>query len=307
MHRHIGFNSEIQMLNTTSNSIASAPPNTPFPAQMRASGKVTASAFVVPAAVNASVANAAAAKLQREINVNRDASVCIAATLKLLNDCLAPQRRVVHAGDSIYQAGERFANLHILHSGFVKIVNLSADGREQVVGLKFRGDWLGFDGIAGEQYSCDAVAMDTGEVWVFKYADLLTACIDEPLLLTKLHEAMSREIAHDRDSLMSVCTLPADARVAEFLRYWAQSLAMRGLRTDHITLRMTRAEIGNYLGMTLETVSRALSKLARDKVIAFNEKGRREVHIPDVAALAALVTSTRRCVDGVTKAGAAIQ
>ena len=232
-------------------------------------------------------------RLKDEASSNRNAGLSIAATLKLLNDCLVPQRRVIHAGDSIYQAGERFGDLHILHSGFVKIVNSSADGREQVVGLKFRGDWLGFDGIAGGQYSCDAVAMDTGEVWVFKYADLLTACLEEPLLLTKLHEAMSREIAHDRDSLMSVCTLPADARVAEFLRYWVQSLAMRGLRTDQITLRMTRAEIGNYLGMTLETVSRALSKLARDKVIAFNEKGRREVHIPDVAALSAF---TRRCV-----------
>jgi CRP/FNR family transcriptional regulator len=77
--------------------------------------------------------------------------------------------------------------------------------------------------------------------------------------------------------------LPADARVADFLRYWADSLAKRGMRTDQITLRMTRAEIGNYLGMTLENVSRALSKLARDKVIAFTEKGRRDVHIPDVA------------------------
>jgi CRP/FNR family transcriptional regulator, anaerobic regulatory protein len=291
MHRHIGFNPENEMLNVHANSIASATTNMPSPAQILALDKCLAPAFA-----SAAEAQAASAKFQSEANSNRDASVSIAATLKLLNDCLVPQRRVVHAGDSIYQAGERFGNLHILHSGFVKIVSLSADGREQVVGLKFRGDWLGFDGIAGGQYSCDAVAMDTGEVWVFKYADLLAACLDEPLLLTRLHQAMSREIAHDRDSLMSVCTLPADARVAEFLRYWAQSLAMRGLRTDHITLRMTRAEIGNYLGMTLETVSRALSKLARDKVIAFNEKGRREVHIPDVAALAALVTTARRSV-----------
>ncbi len=295
MHRHIGFNLENEMLNATSSSIASATSNGPSPAHMRALGNRSVPSFVGMSVVNGSADAAAEAKLQREANLNHGACVSIAATLKLLNDCLVPQRRVVHAGDSIYQAGEHFGNLYILHSGFVKIVNLSADGREQVVGLKFRGDWLGFDGIAGGQYSCDAIAMDTGEVWVFKYADLLTACLDEPLLLTKLHEAMSREIAHDRDSLMSVCTLPADARVADFLRYWAQSLAMRGLRTDHITLRMTRAEIGNYLGMTLETVSRALSKLARDKVIAFNEKGRRELHIPNVAALTALVTSTRRC------------
>ena len=103
---------------------------------------------------------------------------------------------------------------------------------------------------------------------------------------------MSREIARDRDSLMSVCTLPADARVADFLRYWADSLAKRGMRTDQITLRMTRAEIGNYLGMTLETVSRALSKLARDKLIHFAEKGRRDIRIPDVDALIEFV---QRC------------
>ncbi|MEO8804979.1 MAG: Crp/Fnr family transcriptional regulator [Burkholderiaceae bacterium] len=222
-------------------------------------------------------------------NDDRAASQSMVATLKLLNDALEPQRRVVKAGDVIYQAGERFGNLYILNSGFVKIVNLSPDGREQVVGLKFRGDWLGFDGIANARYSCDSIAMDTGEVWTVRYEALLAACSKHPALLTVLHEAMSREIGRDRDSLMSVCTLPADARVADFLRYWAESLGKRGLRTDQITLRMTRAEIGNYLGMTLESVSRALSKLARGNVISFPEKGRRDVQIPDVRALSRFI------------------
>ena len=235
---------------------------------------------------------ALAALKSQDAAANQRASQHIGDTLKLLNDKLAPQRRVVHSGEVIYQSGERFTNLYIMNSGFFKIVNLSADGREQVVGLKFRGDWLGFDGIANTQYTCDAVAMDTGEVWVIRYDALLAACASHPALLTVLHEAMSREIARDRDSLMSVCTLPADARVADFLRYWADSLAKRGLRTDQITLRMTRAEIGNYLGMTLETVSRALSRLARSKVIEFAEKGRREISIPEVAALGDFV---QRC------------
>jgi CRP/FNR family transcriptional regulator len=172
------------------------------------------------------------------------------------------------------------------------MVNLTADGREQVVSLKFRGDWLGFDGIASGTYSCDAVAMDTGEVWVIRYDELLAASVTHPALLSALHVAMSREIGRDRDSLMSVCTLPADARVAEFLRSWATALARSGLRSDQITLRMTRAEIGNYLGMTLETVSRALSRLARDKVIEFAEKGRRDIRIADIDALSAFV---QRC------------
>lgn len=227
----------------------------------------------------------------------------IAACLDLLRDALPIQRRVVHAGDALYQAGERFTNLHVLNSGMVKIVNLSPDGREQVVGLHFRGDWLGFDGIATGSYGCDAIAMDTGEVWTFRYDALLEACVAQPGLLSVLHEAMSREIGRDRDSMMSLCTLPADARVADFLRNWAEALSDRGLRTDQITLRMTRAEIGNYLGMTLETVSRALSRLARTDVIRFAEKGRREIQIPQVEALSEFI---QRCVTPAAASSAAV-
>ncbi|MFO1214909.1 MAG: Crp/Fnr family transcriptional regulator [Burkholderiaceae bacterium] len=230
-----------------------------------------------------------AARADAQDEANRRSSQSITESLALLAQALAPQRRMVHAGDRIYQSGQAFGHLYVLNSGFFKIVNLAPDGRELVVGLKFRGDWLGFDGIAGGCYTCDAVAMDTGEVWVLRYDQLLEASLRQPELLKLLHQAMSREIARDRDSLMSVCTLSADARVADFLRYWAESLARRGMRTDQILLRMTRAEIGNYLGMTLETVSRALSRLARLELIHFVEKGRRDIRIPQVQALAEFV------------------
>jgi CRP/FNR family transcriptional regulator, anaerobic regulatory protein len=206
--------------------------------------------------------------------------------LALLQDTLAPRRRMVHAGDRLYRAGECFGNLYILNSGSVKMVTVSPDGREQVVGLEFRGDWLGFDGIASAQYACDAIAMDTGEAWVVCYDAVLAACAAHPALLAMLHQAMSREIARDRDWLMSVCTLPADARVADFLCFWAKSLARRGLRTDQITLRLTRAEIGNCLGLTLESVSRAMCRMEREGIIALAGKARREVRIPRMRALA---------------------
>jgi CRP/FNR family transcriptional regulator len=215
----------------------------------------------------------------------------IAEVLNLLRDALAPQRRIVRAGEAIYKAGDGFGHLYILNSGFCKIVNQTADGREQVVGLKFRGDWMGFDGIANGRFVCDAVALDTGEVWVIRYDALLAACATHTRLLPVLHEAMSREIARDRDSLMSVCTLPADARVADFLRYWAHCLGRSGMRTDQFTLRLTRADIGNYLGMTIETVSRSLTRLARGKLIRFAEKGRRDIQIPEIDALTDFVQS----------------
>ncbi|QHE88892.1 Crp/Fnr family transcriptional regulator [Hydrogenophaga sp. BPS33] len=217
------------------------------------------------------------------------ASRQISATLGLLREQIEPKRRVVHAGDVIYRSGERFFNLYILNSGLCKFVNLAADGREQLVSLSFRGDWLGFDGLAHGHYSADAIAMDTGEIWVVSYEVLMEASKNCPAILHALHAAMSQAIARDRGALMSVCTLPAIARVADFLLNWADSLAERGMRTDEITLRMTRAEIGNHLGMTLESVSRALSRLARVHIIGFATQGRRDVQIPDLGALSAFV------------------
>jgi CRP/FNR family transcriptional regulator, anaerobic regulatory protein len=211
--------------------------------------------------------------------------------LALVQRLLPFTRRVVHAGDAIYEGGAPFGHLHLINSGQFKTVNFTADGRGQVVGLHFRGDWLGFDGIAEGRYGCDAIALDTGEVWSVRYADLLSASAAEPELMRLMHAAMSRQIARGSDSLLSLGTLPADARVADFIKDWAQALAARGLRTDQITLHMTRAEIGNYLGMTLETVSRALRRLSQCGVIRFDEKGRRDLSIPSLSALDGFIRS----------------
>jgi CRP/FNR family transcriptional regulator len=104
-----------------------------------------------------------------------------------------------------------------------------------------------------------------------------------------VHAEMSRAIGRGRDALMALTTLPADARVAEFLHRVAGEHECRGLRNDRITLRMTRAEIGNHLGLTLESVSRALSRLARERLIGFDDASRREIRIPDVGALGRFV------------------
>lgn len=213
----------------------------------------------------------------------------IARTLQLVQHKLPLTRKVVHAGDAVYRAGEALQCLYLVNSGIFKTVNLAADGREQIVSLNFKGDWLGFDGIADARHGCSAVAMDVGEVWCVRYADLMRGCAEDLSLMALLNSAMCRQLAFSRDAMLSLCTLPADARVADFLRHWAEALAERGLRTDRIGLRMTRAEIGSHLGMKLETVSRALSRLAREGLISFAASGRRELQIHDVEALDAFV------------------
>lgn len=230
-----------------------------------------------------------APRAARHDSTYRTGRLPITQLLALIDNELPVVRRVLHAGDPVYRAGNAFEALYIVHAGLFKTISVSADGRERVVGLHFKGDWLGFDGIADGAYSCNAIAMDTSEVWEINYACLLEHCSRTPELMIALHRAMSSALARDRESMLAVCTLSADARVADFLRNWALGLEQRGLRTDSFTLRLTRAEIGNFLGMTLESVSRALSRLARDKVIRFAEKGRRDIEIPDVTALGAFV------------------
>ena len=194
-------------------------------------------------------------------------------------------RRLLHAGDPVQTAGTQFSKLHLVHIGAVKTAVAAADGCRQIAGLHLKGDWIGFDGITSGECACDAIAMDTSEVWSLCYAQVLHAAAKAPGLLHALHVAMSGQMARDREWRLALATLPADARLADFLRSWAQRLAHRELRTDHVTLRLTRAEIGNYLGMTLETVSRSFSRLAFLGLVAFDSKGRRNFAIPDVQAL----------------------
>ena len=212
-------------------------------------------------------------------------------SLTLVERHLSFIRRSLHAGDQLQVAGEPFRHLHLIRVGAVKSVLPSANGSLQVAGLHIQGDWCGFDGLAGGVCVCDAIAMDTSEVWTVRYELLQKTAERVPELSHDLLAAMGRQLARERDWRLALSTLPADARLADFLCHWAQALARRELRTDHITLRLTRAEIGNYLGMTLETVSRSFSRLVELALIAFDDKGRRHFAIPDVDALVAYVAA----------------
>lgn len=210
----------------------------------------------------------------------------IGQDLQLIARHIPCRRRIVHPGEFVYRAGQPFSDLNIVHSGLVKLVNLSPDGREQVVDLRFKSDWIGFDGIAQQRHSCEAVALDVSEIWSFSYASLLASSQAHPAVLSALHQALSQDMACMHERLMSCCTLPAQARVAQFLLHWSNSLGQRGLHPDRFRLRLSREEIGSYLGITLESVSRAISYLVRQGVICFDGKGRRDLKILDTDALA---------------------
>ena len=206
-------------------------------------------------------------------------------SLALMEQHGAFGRHKVQAGVEVYMCGKAFESLYLVNSGLFKIVNLAPNGHEQPAGWYLKGDWLGFDGIPTGRHGCSAIARDIGELWSVRYDDLLQAGTKDPRLMRMVLAALSAQLARNRDAALVMGTLSADARVADFLLQWARALSDRGMRTDQIDVHMSRSDIGKYLGLRLESVSRALSKLARCGVIHFSDKGRRDIGIPDLEAL----------------------
>lgn len=201
----------------------------------------------------------------------------------------------IATSDQIYVCGQPFKTLHLINSGLFKILSLAPDGRERSADFFFEGDWLGFDGMATGHHTCSTVALDTGEIWTVQYDTLMQAAVKEPMLLRHLMGAVGGQLGRNRDITLSIGTLSAEAKVADFLLMWANSLAKRGRRTDQINIRQSRADIGDFLGIRLESVSRSLSKLAQCGIIAFHDRGRRDISILDIDALSDFVQKDNEC------------
>lgn len=171
-------------------------------------------------------------------------------------------RRRVVAGQTLFRAGQPFTALFLVHAGFFKASLTAEDGRERITGFPLRGDVLGIESIGQERYACDCVALDCGEVWELPYPPVLTASQHLPALQAMLTAALAAELRRDRSWTLTLSTLGAEARVAAFLLDLAQRQAAQGYSERQLILRMTRAEIGSFLALQLETVTRALSHFA---------------------------------------------
>ncbi|HEU4621998.1 MAG TPA: Crp/Fnr family transcriptional regulator, partial [Burkholderiaceae bacterium] len=156
---------------------------------------------------------------------------------------------------------------------------------EELTTVLLKGDWLGFDGMATGHHACNAFAADMGELWTVRYASLMAVGVRWPSVLEILHTVMARQAARERHKALSMHSLSADGKVAALLCRWAEEFEQCGLRNDRITLPATRAEIGGHVGLRLESVSRAMSRLERERLIRFGHRNRREIEIPSLPAL----------------------
>ena len=196
-------------------------------------------------------------------------------------------RRRVKRQQHLYRAGETFEAIYAIRSGFFKTDVLLEDGRDQVTGFQMAGEILGMDGISGEAHTCNAVALEDSEICVIPFSHLERLSREIQALQHHFHKVMSREIVRDHGVMMLLGTMRAEERLAAFLLNLSQRFTARGYSPAEFHLRMTRDEIGSYLGLKLETVSRAFSRFQDEGFISVQQK---HIRILDIAGLKTLLT-----------------
>ena len=204
--------------------------------------------------------------------------------LERLDDLISTRRRIKR-GDYLYRVGDSFDAIYAIRSGFFKTDVLLEDGREQVTGFQMAGELLGLDGISTEHHTCNAIALEDSEVCAIPFARLESLSREIHTLQRHFHKVMSREIVRDHGVMMLLGTMRAEERLAAFLLNLSQRFTTRGFSHAEFYLRMTREEIGSYLGLKLETVSRAFSRFQEEGHIAVQQKHVRILNVDGLKAL----------------------
>ena len=201
-------------------------------------------------------------------------------------DELVTRRPIIKRGTTLFRNGEKFTSLYAIRTGFFKTSVTTEDGRDQVTGFQMAGEIMGLDGIVNDHHTCDAIAIEDAEVCVLPFERIEEISREVKALQHHVHKIMSREIVREHGVMLLLGNMRAEERLAAFLLNLVQRLHARGFSQSDLVLRMTREEIGSYLGLTLETVSRTFSKFADDGLIVVNQ---RHIQIQNADALKRMV------------------
>jgi CRP/FNR family transcriptional regulator len=201
-------------------------------------------------------------------------------------DDLVGTRRKIKRGTTLFRNGEKFTSLYAIRTGFFKTCVASEDGRDQVTGFQMAGEVVGLDGIVNDYHTCDAVALEDAEVCVMAFDRIEEFSREINSLQRHIHKIMSREIVREHGVMLLLGSMRAEERLATFLLNLVQRLHARGFSQSELILRMTREEIGSFLGLKLETVSRTFSRFVEDHIV---EVKQRHVRILNTTALREIV------------------
>ena len=203
-------------------------------------------------------------------------------------DEVVATRRKIQRGENLFRNGDKFNSLFAIRTGFFKTCISSEDGRDQVTGFQMAGEIIGLDGIVSDHRTCDAIALEDAEVCVMPFDRIEELSREIKGLQHHVHKIMSREIVREHGVMLLLGSMRAEERLAAFLLNLVQRLHARGFSKSELILRMTREEIGSFLGLKLETVSRTFSKFVDDGIV---EVKQRYVHILNTEALRQIVNS----------------
>ncbi|MBI5277166.1 MAG: fumarate/nitrate reduction transcriptional regulator Fnr [Burkholderiales bacterium] len=187
-------------------------------------------------------------------------------------DALMFGRRRVKMGQTIYREGDKFQFIYAVRSGTFKSSLTLKDGREQVTGFHMAGELMGMDGLASGNHASAATALEDAEVCAIPYAHLSDLAAANGNMQHVVSRLMSREIVREHSLMMLLGSMNAEERLAAFLLNISQRMKARGYSATEFHLRMSRAEIGSYLGMKLETVSRTFSMFQQQRLLEVDKK-----------------------------------
>lgn len=202
-------------------------------------------------------------------------------------DHIIDRHRRISRGRILYRMNDPFTTLYAIRFGQFKTYQVTVDGVEQVTGFHMAGEFLGMDAISGDRHQCYASALEDSEVCELPFSKLEHLFFEIPALLRHFHRMMSKEITRDQSTMLSLGNMNADQRFALFLLNLSARHKARGYSATSFQLRMSRGEIGNYLGLTIESISRLVSKFNRDGRINICQ---RDVELRDLVALEQLGT-----------------
>ncbi len=201
-------------------------------------------------------------------------------------DDVVASRRKIKRGETLFRNGEKFTCLYAIRTGFFKSCVASEDGRYQVTGFQMAGEVIGLDGIVNDYHTCDAIALEDAEICVMPFDRIEKLSREINSLQRHVHKIMSREIVREHGVMLLLGSMRAEERLAAFLLNLVQRLHARGFSQSELILRMSREEIGSFLGMKIETVSRTFSKFVEEHIV---EVKQRHVRILSTDALKEIV------------------
>ena len=187
-------------------------------------------------------------------------------------DNIIDRKRPIHKGEQIFQDGEKMQSLYAIRSGTFKTYTVNEHGEEQITGFHLAGDLLGFDAIAAACHPSFAKALETSMVCEIPYDTLDTLSNSVPKLKKQILRMMSTEIRSDQEMLTLLNRKNAEQRLATFISTLSTRYQARGLSSTEFRLSMTRSDIGNYIGLTVETISRLLNRFHKSGLIQVEGK-----------------------------------